>query len=205
MKRECDAWEPPSHLVSAQRLNQPGESLLYTSSDPHVAMEETKVVDGDIIPILVYEAIEPLMVVEIGTLPQDDGLSPEEMAKLKVITQFYRDEFTLEVGQGTEHLYKISEALAKKYFTLPSRFHDGWCYPSVARKGGTNVCFQPTSAKSKLSLIGFIVASVKVINGDFAFRPLVVAQGFNSNSHFVYHPLGSEAYTTLFSCLHRVR
>lgn len=188
MKNEADAWEPPADRVGPQRLNQAGESVLYTSETPAVALEESKVSNWNIVPLIVYESVEPLHITGIGLPPGHHGLDPSEQVKLEMMTDFLRDEFTRDVGNGTEYLYKISDVLAKEYFTIPEEIHDGWQYPSIARKGGWNYCFKPERARAKLALRGFIVAGVTLVNDQFGVVPLCVAQGFDKDGRFCYHP-----------------
>lgn len=198
MRTEADAWEAPQHVVRAGRLNRANESLLYTAPDMNVALEELKVSHGEVVPIIVYEAVEPIATAEIGIPAPDEGLSADERTKLRVLTDFLRHEFIREVGQGTEHLYKISEAIAKNYFDLPPDISDGWCYPSVARKGGINTCFRPVTAKKKLALQGFMLASAQLIDNNYSTRILTIAHGFHRDGQFVYHPLSSEVRKRIF-------
>ncbi len=198
MRTETDAWEAPQHVVRAGRLNRANESLLYTAPDMNVALEEMKVSHGEVVPIIVYEAVERIATVEIGIPAPDEGLSDEERAKLRVLTDFLRHEFIREVGQGTEHLFKISEAIAKNYFDLPPEISDGWCYPSVARKGGINTCFRPVAAKKKLALQGFMLASAQLTDNSYSTRILTIAHGFHREGEFVYHPLSSEVRKRIF-------
>jgi hypothetical protein len=200
---EADVWEAPAHVARAGRLNRDGEGLLYTSQDGAVAMEEMRVADGELVPIIVYEAIEPITVLSIGDFPPEVGLSSEEKLKLRIIMDFVRHEFTREVGVGTEHLYKISSTFASQFFfrphsMLPSGIAEGWNYPSVARKGGINTCFHPALAKRKLSLQGFILATVKIVDGKYSYKPLSVAHGFDRKGNFIYHPTFGEVSKRIF-------
>ena len=200
---EADVWEAPAHVARAGRLNRDGEGLLYTSHDVHVAMEEMDVADGEVVPIIVYQAVEPITVLGIGDFPSEIVLPPEEKVKLRMIMDFVRHEFIREVGIGTEHFYKISSTLATQFFgrpsaALPSGITEGWNYPSVARKGGTNTCFHPSLVKDKLNLQGFILASVKIVDRRYLVKPLSVAHGFDKKGNFIYHPTFGEVSKRIF-------
>jgi hypothetical protein len=206
MLTESDAWEPPPDKVKidAQRLNQAGEAILYTSPKVSVALEETKVANNDIVPIIIYQIVKPIHLTVIGMPPASHGLSKDEFVKVAMITNFLRDEFTRYVGKEHEFLYKISETLAKKYFSIPDDIHDGWEYPSMAKRGGINVGFKPHRARLKLALRGVIVARAKLIDGNFLFEPHCVAQGFDSSGQFIYHEMGSAASHVLMRDFNRV-
>ena len=54
-----------------------------------------------------YEAVEDVNVTVIGGDPDIDGLDETDALKLLMIQGFLRDEFTRDVGRGTEYLYRI--------------------------------------------------------------------------------------------------
>lgn len=199
MEIEADAWEPPAKYVRTGRLNKDGEPLLYTSPDDlNVAIEETKIADGELFSAIVYEAAEPIKCALIGIPAPDLALSSDEQIKLKIVLDFLRHEFIRDVGVGTEHLYKISEALTKDNFDLPEQESDGWCYPSVAMKGRVNVCFRPHVARKKLTLLGVMICSAKRVDDGYEISVHRIAHGFDPSGRFVYHPIGSEVQKTVF-------
>lgn len=198
MSKICDCWEPPTNIVKAGRLNKEKEPLLYTSPmHPHIAVEEMKAKDNQLFSLIVYEAIEQVNVTIIGTPAPHDGLSKEEILKSRMIQDFLRHEFIRDVGSGTEYLYRISESIAKDYFDLPPEFHDAWCYPSVAKKGGYNTCFRPES-RSKLRLCGVQIASVSRQGDDYLFQIKLIAKDSGDGQSLSYHAVGSEEQAKIF-------
>ena len=138
--KESDFWNAPEKfIIKFGRLNKPGESLLYTSPiNPKVAIREVKLEKNGYYSVIVYEAREDIKVNCIG-LEHDYSKLDITDSKLILISDmlndFLRDEFSREVGLGTEYLYKISEIIAKWYFDLPPRsVQDAWAYPSIKDK-----------------------------------------------------------------------
>ena len=120
MSKVSDCCEPPKKLVKMGRLNKDGEPILYTSpSDPRVAIGELKIPDHEWFSLIVYEAVEGVNVAIIGGDVDVEGLDDVDALKIEMIQGFLRDEFTRDVGRGTEYLYRISEIIAKDYFDMP--------------------------------------------------------------------------------------
>ena len=95
-----------------------------------IAIDELKIPDGERFSLIVYKAVEDVKVTMIGGQPDIKGLHDGEALKVEMLQGFLRDEFTRDVGKGTEYLYRISEIIAKAYFDLPAEVQDAWCYPS---------------------------------------------------------------------------
>lgn len=193
MRVEADAWNPPA--PSKGRLNKDRESLLYTSPmNVGIAIEEMRIPEGEIFSLIVYRAKAPINVAQIGMGHVPDELGNDERHKMELLNDFLEHEFTREVGQGTEHLYQISEIIAKDYYDLPPDFQDAWCYPSVAERGGVNVAFRPDKAREKLELLGVQFGSHK--GGMMEIK--VAAIGLGPDGVFQYHAVGSKAMTRVF-------
>ena len=198
MSKVTDCWEPPEHIVRAGRLNRDNESLLYTApSLPAVAVEEMKVKDNQLFSLIVYEALEPINVTMIGATPNVDGLSNDEALKVRMLQDFLKHEFIRDVGVGTEYLYRISESITKDYFDLPPDFQDAWCYPSVAKKGGFNVCFRKDKRK-KLKLVGTQISSITRGDENYLFQVRLIAIASEDNINLTYHQIGSDMQKELF-------
>jgi len=100
-----------------------------------------------------------------------------------------RDEFSRDVGNGTEYLYKVSEIIAKWYFDLPPTIiQDAWAYPSVKDKFSYNVCFRPDIAKNILELKGALVCQYD--NTD-NIDVKCIAYGCNEQGYVNFYELGS--------------
>lgn len=201
MTFESDAWNPPPQLVKTRgRLNDVNESLLYTSPiDPHVAVEEMKIRDGERFCLIVYESISDIKASMIGFWEDFPELNSEENLKMRLFSNFLNDEFTRDVGVGTEFLYRTSERIAKFYFDLPPRVaQDAWGYPSVAIKPSVNVCFRPDIAKELLEIKGVQICTVKRENSGYHFQCQAIAVGFDEDKKFKYytvqHPICKEIF-----------
>ncbi|MBO2695451.1 hypothetical protein [Shewanella algae] len=198
MSKIADCWEPPEDIVRAGRLNRDNESLLYTApQSPVVAVEEMKIPDNQLFSLIVYESTDPISVTMIGAEPNVEGLSNEEVLKVRMIQDFLKHEFIRDVGVGTEYLYRISESITKDYFDLPPDVQDAWCYPSVAKKGSFNVCFRK-GHRSKLKLIGVQIASVVREGDNYFFGAKLIAVDSGDGVNLTYHQIGSELQQKLF-------
>ena len=161
-KTYSDLWEPPKEvLVNYGRLNKPNESLLYTSFEPEVAIKETHISENDFYALIKYTAKDIVKVNFIGDDYDYNALglfNTQAITVHEIYNNFLRDEFSRDVGQGTEFLYRISERIAKDYFDLPPReMQDAWGYGSVYDKNKYNVCFRPEIAHDLLEVKGAVI------------------------------------------------
>lgn len=200
-KTLSDMWEPPKDkITSIGRLNQIGESLLYTSlGDPYVAVYEARIKNGDTYALMKYSSIDTVKINIIGGEydPEHPPFQDDNsMIVYNLINDFLRDEFSRDVGEGTEYLYKISERIAKDYFDLPPReTQDAWAYSSIQDRNKLNVCFRPEIAHDLLKLQGAIICKKKE---DEGIHPLCVAIPANDNTTINYSQLGSDVQKMIF-------
>ncbi|WP_206001524.1 hypothetical protein [Paraclostridium dentum] len=198
---ESDFWNAPEKFITKYgRLNKPGESLLYTSPiNPQVAIREVKLADNSFYAIIVYEAKADIKVNSIGMEYSYEKLGIDNKQAILIndmINDFLRDEFSREVGNGTEYLYKISEIISKGYFDLPPRVvQDAWAYPSIKDKLSYNVCFRPDIAKDVLELQGALIC--KYDNTD-NINVKCVSNGFNEYGYTNFYELGSPIQKQIF-------
>ena len=151
----ADCWCPPPDKTTMGRVNREGNPVLYTSPrDPLVAVAEMGAADGDRCMVLQYEATEEIRLGWITDQPAphlEASFDGDELVKLNMLRDFFVDEFTREVGIGTEHLYITSNIIAESYFNYPNT--GGYCYPTTVRKAGFyNVAFFAGAAKQLLTL-----------------------------------------------------
>ncbi|GEK88162.1 RES domain-containing protein [Alkalibacterium putridalgicola] len=176
-----DAWNPPGKFVKRQRLNKTFESLLYTCFDLETAIEETEVHEEDAFALICYESIDEIKAINIGIENDYSSFDNGERLKLRILSGFLKEEFTRDVGKGKEHLYEVSEIIAKFYFDLPPRdVQDAWLYPSVANKPTHNLCLRPDIAKEKLKLQNvLIIDGYKNVDSDILInvRNNLIGQG----------------------------
>jgi hypothetical protein len=152
MKTEQDAWNPPSEKIKKRgRLNEIGESMLYVAEQIETARLEMKLKEDDFFWLIDYELIEPLKLINVGgysLAPVDEGYNSLHHA----ISQFLRDEFSLEVSEGETFKYRISRFIAHFFYPYSIYKYDGWSYPSYAHKGHASICLKPELTKPKLKL-----------------------------------------------------
>jgi len=189
---ESDLWEPPTNCVKQiGRLNKVGETLLYTApQNPNVAIKETHIQKNDWYALIKYTAVKDIKVNTIGGVYDYRAMGfVDEKAIMvhELYNSFLRDEFSRDVGNGTEYLYRISERIAKDYFDLPPEIQDAWCYSSVQDKNKYNVCFRPEKAHELLKLNGAMICR-KDDNEDI--RPRCIAVSMNGKLEF--YKLGTD-------------
>jgi len=179
------------------RLNKVGESLLYVSFNPYTAIKEIKLQENDRFSLSVYKTKKDIKAVAIGLGMTYDcyGLTDTEKIKARLIDRFLFDEFSRDVGAGTEFLYRASEHIAKNYFELtPPDEQDAWIYPSIVSKQERNLCFRPNLAKRRLNLRGVIIGRYVQENILCEY----IAHGFDESGLMNYYPIGSDAQKEIF-------
>ena len=199
-KNVQDFWEPPSSCVKSMgRLNRVGESLLYTSpSDPMVAIREMHLKENDWYVLIKYTAKRDVKVNIIGGIYDYNAIGfTKERAIInhELYNSFLRDEFSRDVGEGTEYLYRVSERIAKDYFDLPAEVQDAWCYSSVQDKEKYNVCFRPKTAHEILELSGAMICRKN--SGD-EISPRAIAVPDYDTDTVKFYQLGSDVQKRVF-------
>jgi len=196
-----DFWEPPESCVKTLgRLNKKGESLLYvTPEDPHVPLKELRVTEGEYYALIKYIASKPVKVNIIGGQYNYNALGITDNTVIlnnDLLNDFLRDEFSRDVGVGTEYLYKISEIIAKWYFDLPPEVvQDAWAYSSVQDKAKYNVCFRPNIAHKILELQGALICK-KDKTDDIKVHCIALCS--DKDKPVEFYPLGSEQQKKIF-------
>ena len=148
VRSRSDLWAPPEAKVRIGRLNLLGESVLYTSPDLRVALDEMDVQDGELTTVIQYSSRESTVLTKIGMFPNDHTAAAHADV-LDELDDFFRDEFRRDVGQGTEYLYKISNVISE-YFVAPKSA--GYYYPSTSMKRQWNVCFNVQDIDQQLNV-----------------------------------------------------
>lgn len=197
-KNYNDFWEPPASVIKKPgRLNKIGESLLYTVPVlAEVAIQETHINNGDFFALIKYIALKDINVNVIGGDINYSvrGITDENIILVNNLhTDFLRDEFSRDVGEGTEYLYRISERIAKDYFDLPESVQDAWAYSSVKDKTKYNVCFRPKKAHELLELQGAVLCKLE----DGNISPLCIAT-CKPEEQIMFSQIGSELQKKLF-------
>lgn len=121
--------QPPPHKVTTiQRANRPGEPRFYCSAGAPAAVFELRPKKGDRIAISEWHVLEKLCMLNVGyderalvrmgsrrDSPhwQRAPIEGERRAN-KLLHEFLASEFTRDVPTGSEHLYKLTVAIAEK-------------------------------------------------------------------------------------------
>lgn len=196
---ENDLWAPPSDKAKASRLNVDGESVLYTATEEYIAVEETRIRKGDYFTLIRYEATCDFNIFHLGW--GDLNITDyESKAKLDLIYDFLQTEFTREVGNGTEHLYKISYIIGRKILGLLANENNiaGWAYPSAISKEKGNICFKEGAPKKTLKITGVLICKLESekIKGS-TFTCHLVGE-LNNKGEIDYYTIGSDKQKELF-------
>ena len=149
---EVDCWAPPADRATGNRVNKDGEPWLYTSFDLGTALSEMPIPSDKIAMVMIYEACEELKC-SCPEFGEDNGfsLTRRERLRMGLVTQFLRDLFSLEVNDGEEHLYKITQALATDLVDYPECVAV-W-YPAVKSHGHHVAIKEPHQRRLRLSSV----------------------------------------------------
>lgn len=200
-QKHSDFWEPPTTVIKKPgRLNKAGESLLYTTpGDPSVPLLETHIQEGEFYALIHYVADREVKVNLIGGEYDYSAIGIEDKTAI-LVHELYNDflltEFSRDVGEGTEFLYRVSEIITKDFFDLPPRdIQDAWAYSSVQDKKKYNVCFRPDIAHEILHLKGAMICKKGANN---SINVYCVALPSADNSSIGYYQLGSDKQKEVF-------
>lgn len=199
-KNLSDMWEPPSEAVTKMgRLNKKHESLLYVSlADPGCAIKECKVNEGEPFALIKYSSTEQININLIGGKPDYNQLNITDKNTILIhdlYNNFLFDEFSRDVGEGTEFLYRPSEMIAKAYFDLPPEVQDAWAYPSIFnKKEQINVCFRPQKAHSLLILKGALICKME----NDLIHPMAFVPPVSSSQDLQYYTISEDIMSNIF-------
>lgn len=163
---EHDYWEVPAKLVkNFGRLNEPNESIFYTSLNPLQTLNEIRAVDGELVAISRYSNMQELPSVVICPDLSDIEMTEENKILANIRNDFLRVEFTRDVAPGLEHLYRVSNQIVKDNFDLPEEISKAWTYPAIQNKASYNVGMRPAVAHKILNFCGAVVGKAGTHNG----------------------------------------
>jgi hypothetical protein len=184
---------PPVEIVKVlQRANREGQPRFYGSSGANAPFYELRSQVGDHIALSTWRVAKEGVVNHIGYMPEilerlqshkAVGRVAQQMAPElsygpvdRLIHNFLATEFSKDVTLGSEHLYKLSVAIAERLLvemvdskSEVARF-DGLLYPSLAMRGNSdNVCLLPRFVDEGLHFIGVDYVRVDEINLDGSY------------------------------------
>lgn len=185
MSCENDMWmKPCPDITHYDRLNKPGQQMLYTSLQASTTILETRRKIGDHFFWIVYERTSPVSYFsDCVRFVAHNELTEEENMKRYIIFNHLRNEFTrvFPAGYDEQSQYCISSAIAEHFF-----MGDGVCgiqYPSVRGLGHNNFAFFGDKAKECLTPI-----CVKFMCIDKNSAAQEIANGFWEDDKFIWTP-----------------
>jgi len=191
-----DITYPSAKLITKyQRVNRPGQSVFYCCAGRRVPFFECFVKTGDKFILSQWKTVSRLLVNNIGYLNDNImGLQPKSLDELKeanrLIRNFIDEEFTKNVNEGEEYLYKITIALAEKHFS--DDIFNGLLYPSIAIKGRSdNLALKPHYVDKNLMIerVEFIqIISVKGFEYKIKVLDLATSFGKDGSIEWKGHP-----------------
>jgi len=191
-----DITYPPAKLITKyQRVNRPGQSVFYCCADRRVPFSECFAKTGDKFVLSRWKTVSRLLVNNIGYLNNNImGLQPKSLDELKeaniLIRNFIDEEFTKNVNEGEEYLYKITIALAEKHFS--DDIFNGLLYPSIAIKAHSdNLALKPHYVDKNLMIerVEFIqIISVKGFEYKIKVLDLATSFGKDGSIEWKGHP-----------------
>lgn len=169
--KEPDCWAPPTDKARNNRLNKDGDPWLYTSLDLGSIFSEMPIPCDKIAMVMVYKVREEMKC----SCPLFDGddlginLTRRARNRLNLATQFLRDLFSLEVDEGKEYLYKITQTLVTDLVDYPNCV--GVLYPGVQAYGYHVAIKGPYQHRIQLSSVKMIgAAQVQYSEGNKKFE-----------------------------------
>jgi len=195
-----DFWEAPADKTSMGRINDEGESLLYTASDIRTAQLETHINSGDFFILITYKmkADQLLDLSLIGTtLIIKESLSDSTKEKLAMVVRFFTEEATRNVGED-KHFYQVSNAIAKFIREYSARDIDGWAHTSAhveihnmnrelqkmrdSLQLTTNFCLLPDKAHEKME-----IESVQIcVSGEKNYALIANLETYDENGKPIF-------------------
>jgi hypothetical protein len=162
-------YPDPIFLKKLGRANREHRAIFYLSGDCVIAFHEVGAKAGDVIsllecrprddasPVLVPIGIDEMLkqhgVKSGGDFPETAVRVQEllkhdtdNLLKYRMIDEFLTAEFLKKVGEGQEHEYKTTVAIAELLFSFDTGHQpvDGLAYPSIAgQRGHANVALTP--------------------------------------------------------------
>lgn len=157
-----DFWGVPTGKVSSYgRLNRPKESVFYLSNTPLQTLKEIGFYNSEGLPAVIssFQIKKDFGSAFIGGGADNNTVSdnPNDSVIQNLYTDFFRNQFSKTVGKGTEHLFLLSNAIAKNFYDLPYDISKAWTYAAIENFNSYNVAFKSEVAPEFLEFKGAIV------------------------------------------------
>ena len=123
------SYPPNDKIKTYQRANRPGHAMFYCSLSRDVPFFEIGAKPTEHITISKWKITEKIAINNVGyhadtfkklgsnrTLPSWQNPSSRHSQADLIISNFFSDEFTKYIPDGSKYLYKISAAIAEKLY-----------------------------------------------------------------------------------------
>lgn len=164
LKDESSCWNPPEDVTPAGRLNKPHESMLYTTlGNPSICLDECHIKNNKTFMMMVYTVCDEFNISLIGAALNPElkkQISPNGVKYHQICTDFLNWFFSKPVDDDEKDYYRVSDLLAKHFFTNSEDGKRAWGYATVTgidTRGFINICMDPPLAKQHLRLEGVVL------------------------------------------------
>lgn len=137
-------------LIRYGRLNDRKEQIMYLADSYITAMKESRLEKGDKFYLSIFVNKDDLKLVNIRQQLENNGKYGDVENK---ISEFLFSEFTKVVPEGQEYKYRISNLIAKYYYSYSVNDLDGWLYPSIARNKSSNIALDKKITDKKIKFV----------------------------------------------------
>lgn len=192
MNCKDDIWARPSSMITEYgRLNEPNQSILYTSLEGSTTLVEADVNIGELFFMICYKRTKPIIFSDCSRFIAFNELTEEENLKRYAIFNLLRNEFVREFPKtyDKQSQYCLSSNIAKHFFINDDV--DAIQYPSVKGLGAYNFAFFEDRAKECLTPICVKFCLLEERLGNREARIRAITNGFWQNNKFVWTPLNS--------------
>lgn len=167
VKEWKDIWTAPPSFIGAGRVNDVGEPLLYTASDPLTALYEIHAEPGDLVAMSLFRSTRRIIAVDMAEDITVRNLGRGDQRKLAMIMKFLIGIFSQKVPSSEPFRSIAPDLVAKEIFNPYPDIYAGWCYRSVADPRGLplskNLALRASTARG---LIDYKFTQVVRINSD---------------------------------------
>ncbi len=206
-RKVSDLSYPPLEMAkSLGRVNRPRQPVLYCSNAKGAALKEINVRQTETIAISKWRTKDRFLVNHVG-YDEDiyrinrasDQISDWVTAEGRdwcdersvLVERFLKDQFTRVVPVGSEHLYKMSVAIAEKRFEQD--MFEGLMYPSIAASSkADNLVMKPEFADKRLEFAGASFLRIDAVDDETISTTTIDAAKTaspNGDIHWLGRPL----------------
>ena len=192
------SYPKPEYVKSYGRVNRPNESIFYGSTSIQAIFHELKLKPGDKVALSKWQIQKPMFLNNIGytykcfkklrskrNLPSWSAIKANDTNKDEInikVREYFSNEFTKNIPQGQEYLYKVSIAIAEKHFR--NNIFNGLLYPSIVMNAeADNIALKTNFVDEYLAIEKVIYVKVIDIdkNNEYRYEVLTHAEEFTKS------------------------